>query len=92
MMAAGLADEVASLRAAGHGPDEPGMKAIGYREFFAAEGAEAISEAIKLDTRRYAKRQMTFFRDLPGIEWIDPEPEAFASRVSAIVHAAGSGL
>ncbi len=92
MMAVGLADEVASLRAAGHGPEEPGMKAIGYREFFAADGIEAVSKAIKLDTRRYAKRQMTFFRKLPGIEWIDPEPGALASRVFSIVHAAGSGV
>ena len=35
---------------------------------------------IKRDSRQYAKRQMTFFRKLPGIEWIDPEPAAFASR------------
>lgn len=98
MMAAGLVNEVAGLRAAGHGPEEPGMKAIGYREFFETKSLEEISEAIKLDTRRYAKRQMTFFRGLPGIEWIDPDPEAFASLLrgclgpDAIVHADGSEL
>ncbi|MGA2546870.1 MAG: tRNA (adenosine(37)-N6)-dimethylallyltransferase MiaA [Rectinemataceae bacterium] len=94
MMAAGLADEVAALRAAGHGSGEPGMRAIGYREFFEleAEGPAAIAERIKLDTRRYAKRQMTFFRGLPGIEWISSDPKDFASRVSAIVHAAASAL
>ena len=57
------------------------MRAIGYREFFVAEdsasgmakapaissgaGLAAIAEKIKLHTRRYAKRQMTFFRRLP---------------------------
>jgi tRNA dimethylallyltransferase len=102
MMAAGLAEEVESLLAAGYGPGDPGMKAIGYREFVEArslgsaraqapsrfEGAvlEEIAERIKLDTRRYAKRQMTFFRALPGIEWIEAEPGRLAARVRSIVH------
>jgi tRNA dimethylallyltransferase len=91
MMAAGLSDELAGLRREGHVKAEPGMQAIGYREFFdASSGAEtaggagdmkAIAEAIKRDTRRYAKRQMTFFRRLPGIEWIGPDPEALAARL-----------
>jgi tRNA dimethylallyltransferase len=53
------------------------MQAIGYREFFELEGSplKAIAEAIELHTRQYAKRQMTFFRALPGIQWIAPEPE-----------------
>lgn len=94
MIAVGLAEEVHSLRAAGHGPGEPGMRAIGYREFFELESGEsaAIAERIKLDTRRYAKRQMTFFRKLPGIEWIFADPKDLASRVSAIVHSAASAL
>jgi tRNA dimethylallyltransferase len=102
MMAAGLADEVEGLRRAGHGADEPGMQAIGYREFFelaplglptAGPGREAalaaIAEAIKRDTRQYAKRQMTFFRALPGIEWLSPDPASLAGRIAAV---AGSGL
>jgi tRNA dimethylallyltransferase len=98
MMAAGLAEEAAALIAAGHGPGEPGMKAIGYREFFSPDGGltsespALVAERIKLDTRRYAKRQMTFFRGLSGIEWISRDPAAFAARVAAIVHEVGSGL
>lgn len=100
MMAAGLAEEVAALRAAGARADDPGMAAIGYREFFDPRfgidpmGAELkeIADAIKLDTRQYAKRQMTFFRRLPGIEWIDPDPEALASRLRAIVQEPCAGL
>jgi tRNA dimethylallyltransferase len=102
MMAAGLADEVTALRRAGHGSGSPGMQAIGYREFFALEflgpgaGGPAalgkVAEAIKGDTRRYAKRQMTFFRRLPGIEWIGPDPGAFASRLRSIVHEPRTGL
>jgi tRNA dimethylallyltransferase len=91
MMAAGLAEEVAGLRRAGHAKVDPGMQAIGYREFFEAPSGDeaigdamdlkAVSAAIKRDTRQYAKRQMTFFRRLPGIEWIGPDPEALASRL-----------
>jgi tRNA dimethylallyltransferase len=106
MLAAGLAEEVATLRAAGHGAGAPGMRAIGYREFFEPEGLagglasglasglalEAIADKIKLDTKRYAKRQMTFLRKLPGIEWIASDPKELASRVSRIVHSGVSAL
>lgn len=98
MMAAGLAEEAEALRRAGHGPAEPGMQAIGYREFFelAPEGLSAagasrsaalasIAEAIKRDTRQYAKRQMTFFRGLPGIEWIGPDASVLAERLRAAI-------
>ena len=69
MFARGLPSEVDRLRNLGYGPGDPGMKAIGYREFFDLpnHGPAAIAEAIKLDTRRYAKRQETFFRGLPGL-------------------------
>jgi tRNA dimethylallyltransferase len=73
MFARGLEAEVAGLVAKGYGAGAPGMKAIGYREFFEfgdggrpLAGAELV-ESIKLDTRRYAKRQETFFRGLPGL-------------------------
>ena len=83
MFAAGLAEEIASLAAAGYGPASPGLKAIGYREFFEMEGSppSAIAEAIKLHTRQYAKRQMTFLRALPGVVWIRPDPSVLAGLV-----------
>jgi tRNA dimethylallyltransferase len=104
MMAGGLPEELRALREAGHGPEEPGMQAIGYREFFelapsgspSAGELSAIAEAIKRDTRQYAKRQMTFFRSLPGIEWIAPDPDALgrvlASRLASIVQSERFGL
>jgi tRNA dimethylallyltransferase len=85
MMASGLRAELEALVASGHCPDEPGLRAIGYAEFFVPEGeggwalspdAAAVAEAIKLHTRRYAKRQLTFFKSIPGIGWIGPEDEA----------------
>lgn len=67
MWAAGLPEEVAQLRAKGLTLAMAASKCIGYREFFMHEegSAEEVKEAIKLNTRHYAKRQMTFLRALP---------------------------
>ncbi|MBN2874510.1 MAG: tRNA (adenosine(37)-N6)-dimethylallyltransferase MiaA [Spirochaetales bacterium] len=73
MMAAGLEAEVAALRAAGYGPESPGMKAIGYAEFCNGGELTTIVDAIKLHTRRYAKRQLTFMRSLPGVRWFNAD-------------------
>lgn len=67
----GLSAEVARLRAAGYQASDPGMHAIGYREFFDPEtsalGEDAIRERIKLDSRKYAKRQETFIRPMKNV-------------------------
>ncbi|HUE76648.1 MAG TPA: tRNA (adenosine(37)-N6)-dimethylallyltransferase MiaA [Longimicrobiales bacterium] len=69
MLAAGLVREVAALRAAGHGPGQPGMTATGYREIAAhLQGEVSLDEAaerIRRATRRYARRQVTWFRHQP---------------------------
>ena len=66
MMDAGLADEVRSLLSAGHRPGEAGMSATGYPEVAEwLEGGVALDEAkdrIRRATRRYARRQLTWFR------------------------------
>lgn len=68
MFDAGLSAEVARLREAGYGASDPGMQAIGYREFFdpelVATREGAIRDRIKLDSRKYAKRQETFIRPM----------------------------
>ena len=68
MFLLGLAEEVARLKDAGLTKDSPGMKAIGYSEFFMPEltSIDQIKERIKKNSRRYAKRQYTFMRDIPG--------------------------
>ena len=89
MFRSGLADEVRRLYEAGYTPSDPGLRAIGYREFFvghpdgAAEnsgftGAWSLSEdlagveaLVAQNSRRYAKRQITFFASLPFIKWVD---------------------
>ncbi len=74
MFAAGLEDEVAGLRKAGIKGEDPGMKGIGYREFFTDPGR--ARELIKRNSRRYAKRQITFFSSLPDVRWIHPEQKS----------------
>lgn len=74
MFAQGLRREVEGLVRSGYGPGDPGMRAIGYREFFAADGTirapadePDMVEEIATNTRRYAKRQRTFFRQLSRV-------------------------
>ena len=75
MLAAGLVDEVRGLLAAGRSPEAKGLEAIGYRQvaaFLRGEtGYLGMVESIQRETRRYAKRQLTWFRKEPDIVWID---------------------
>ncbi len=71
----GLIDEVRALLDAGVPPQANAFKAIGYREVLAAFAAgsdpETTRPAVKRSTRRYAKRQRTWFRKERGIVWLD---------------------
>ena len=73
----GIESEVRRLRAEGCIESSPGMKGIGYREFFIAEkeGLDEgrLRELIKRNSRRYAKRQITWFKQLDSINWFNPE-------------------
>ena len=73
MMAAGLVEEVRALLSRGVSPACTAMQAIGYKELAAAleEGRspEEAAEEIKLRSRQYAKRQLTWFRRDPSIHW-----------------------
>ncbi len=77
MIQAGLLDEVQRLLAAGYAPELKSMQSIGYRhmvEFL--EGHmdwEETVRTLKRDTRRYAKRQMTWFNADPEIVWVPPK-------------------
>lgn len=81
MFASGLADEVRSLLSLGLTPDDPGLQAIGYREFFLTDppgtDLERIRELIVHDTKLYAKRQEVFFKPLPGVLRIPADDAAF---------------
>lgn len=73
MMEAGLVDEVRALYDAGI-RDVQAIKAIGYKELYAHfDGLVSLDEAveqIKQNSRRYAKRQLTYFRNKMDIELI----------------------
>jgi tRNA dimethylallyltransferase len=66
MLERGLVSEVRGLLDAGYDADAPGMSATGYREIVehlsGAVSLEEAAEAIRVSTRRYARRQITWFR------------------------------
>ena len=74
MLEAGLIDEIKSLLARGIPAKCSAMQAIGYKEFIAAlEGQMTIQEAaaqVQQSSRRYAKRQLTWFRRNENMNWI----------------------
>ena len=73
MFAAGLVEEVRSLLAGGVAADAPAFKGLGYKQvlgFLRNEtGLEEAQDLVKRETRRYAKRQMTWFRKMTDITW-----------------------
>jgi tRNA dimethylallyltransferase len=77
MIAAGFVEEVRALMSAGYSPEKPPLSAIGYKQIAAhLRGEMALADAIsfaKRDSRRLAKRQLTWFRREPEIVWLDPE-------------------
>ena len=84
MMAAGLEREVRDLLASGVPPAATAMQAIGYKEFAAAlRGEEPLAQAVaevKLRSRQYAKRQLTWFRRTPDIRWVTWEKDPDLAR------------
>lgn len=78
MFEEGLEEEVRALVKNGCSKDTPGMKAIGYSEFFddsgtllTTENINQIKEAIKHHSCKYAKKQYTYIRGIPGSTIID---------------------
>ncbi len=77
MLEQGLLAEVRGLLDRGYSPGLKSMRSIGYRHM-----ADALLEHIpfdeavrlmKRDTRRFAKRQFTWFKSVPGVLWVKPE-------------------
>lgn len=75
MIDQGLEGEVLSLLQLGYKPELKSMGSIGYRHMVNyLKGEWTMSEMIDLlarDTRRYAKRQYTWFNKMEGVEWFD---------------------
>jgi tRNA dimethylallyltransferase len=83
MLSAGWREEVAALKAAGFGPDAPGLRAIGYRELGGLPVTEPVSgvvrEAILVATRAYARRQETWLRNRLHARFLVPSDTAEAT-------------
>ena len=81
MVAAGLLEEVGQLLESGLPREATALQAIGYKEFLGVlDGTATVEEAVaevKLRSRQYAKRQLTWLRRNPGIHWIlwEKEPD-----------------
>lgn len=74
MIAAGLVEEVRQLLDAGYGPGLTSMQGLGYKEIIPyLRGEVSLAEAVTLlkrNTRRFAKRQLTWFRRDQRIKWL----------------------
>jgi tRNA dimethylallyltransferase len=83
MVAAGAIDEVRAADA--NGASATARNALGFEELLAGD-----VEAMKTRTRRYAKRQLTWLRKLPGIQPIDVTdraPEEVAEEIHVALRA-----
>lgn len=78
MFEAGLVEEIKECLKKGFAENDPGMKGIGYRDFFLMSrtgefSVSDIRDLVKMNSRRYAKRQITFFKALPDVKWFHPD-------------------
>lgn len=76
MINAGLVQETESLLRKGFSPESSALRTIGYREIVGylhgLWSLETAIETAKRRTRNYAKRQITWFKKMPDIQWHDP--------------------
>lgn len=96
MLQAGLLDEVRLLLEAGYRSALTAAQAIGYKEFVPVlEAGSSLPDAVaavKQASRRYAKRQMTWFTADPRVRWLDVTDlslEAAADAAIALVESGG---
>ena len=88
MFARGLVEEVRGLLAAGLPPTAPPFRGLGYRQVLALlAGSLTLDEAVaavKLETRHFAKRQVTWFKKMEGFAWLAADdPAELEIRLSA---------
>ncbi|WP_313999268.1 tRNA (adenosine(37)-N6)-dimethylallyltransferase MiaA [uncultured Paenibacillus sp.] len=89
MLEEGLADEVRRLLERGVPENAVSMRGLGYKEIVPyIRGERTLEEAVRLlkrDTRHFAKRQLSWFRHMRGITWVDVTDERnFSGNVQAI--------
>ena len=91
MVQAGLLDEIREVLSSGIPEKATAMQAIGYKEFIdAMAGRSTMEEAIaqvRQSSRRYAKRQLTWFRRNDKIHWLRREPGQSAEEIFSAARA-----
>ena len=87
MLEQGLVEEIKSLLASGIPADCTAMQAIGYKEFVAALDRrctiEEAADQVRQSSRRYAKRQLTWFRRNPAMYWLRRKPADTTAEILA---------
>lgn len=95
MVDAGLGEEVAGLLAAGVPATAQCLQAIGYKEFVAYLQGKcdlaAATDAVKQATRNFAKRQLTWFRKMPYIDWVNCDDFADYGKMLAYIYSKVAG-
>lgn len=91
MLQKGLVAEVQRLVDMGYDKGGTAMQGIGYKEILSYLRGEAslaeTTEILKLNTRHYAKRQLTWFRRTEGIKWLDVDDKTdFKELAQKIIH------
>jgi len=93
MIDAGLLRECRWLREQGYGPELRPLQSIGYRHVMpVVDGLETLAgavEGMRRDTRRFARRQRTWFRAVRDAEWMHPDERAAIEKRVAEWIAAG---
>lgn len=91
MLAAGLLEECRHLVKMGYSPDLNALQTVGYQEVFQYLRDEIsyprMVELIKQHSRNYAKRQMTWFRKMSGVEWLEVKPEEAPEKIALSIRA-----
>ena len=93
----GLVDEVLSLLDNPGGLSKQARQALGYKEViqYLDDGLtlDDAKDMVKLHTRRFAKRQMTWFRGFPDVQWLKAEehegPESISGEIITLLKSEG---
>lgn len=89
MLSGGLIEEVRSLQNRGYDRSLNSLNTVGYKEVFdfleSKTPYERMVELIKRNTRRFAKRQLTWFRADKRIQWIDVDESSSLVEIAAII-------
>ena len=89
MMDSGLVDEVKGLIDSGIDKTYQCMQGIGYKETFDALKSgdlTGLSDLIKINSRHYAKRQITFFKRLEGLNYLNPNADEAVKEILKLIN------